>query len=67
MQKQEFKKWEKESDELCEEMDEWRETYSCPHNCWEWKRWKFCQHLRKARAKEFGEEIELQIIKLVDI
>jgi len=57
----------KTANELCEEMDKWRETYSCPYNCWEWKKWKYCQHLRKARARVYGKEIEEQIEALIKL
>lgn len=53
--------------ELLEKMDEWRDSYTCDKNCWEWKKWKFCQHLRKARAKIFEKEIEMQMDGFVNL
>ena len=53
--------WEEENKDLLKNMSEWRKSYICKNNCWEWKKWKFCEHLRKERARVFSTEINNQI------
>lgn len=59
--------WWADNQEIVRKMTEWRKGYVCNNNCWEWKKWGFCSHLRKARAKKFGSEIRMQVENLMEI
>lgn len=59
--------WLETNNELVKRMHEWRDGYVCKHNCWEWKKWKFCSHLSQARGKRFRKEIDEQIFALIRI
>lgn len=59
--------WEEKNNNLTKKMEEWRKHYHCSNNCTEWKKWKFCSHLRKARAQKFNKEISKQIQMLINI
>lgn len=61
-----IKSWEKINEKLLEDIDLFREQYVCHRNCEEWKRWKYCLHLRKAIARKFSEKIDSQMESLVD-
>jgi hypothetical protein len=59
--------WQNQNKELLEKIDNFREGYTCKCKCWEWEKWEYCIHLRKAIAKRFEKEIEMQILSLAKI
>ena len=59
--------WKEANKQLIVRMENWRESYSCKHNCLEWQKWKFCAHLRRTRAKVFAKEIHGQIKELMNL
>lgn len=59
--------WEERNKLLLKKMSEWRDSYTCQYNCWEWKEWKFCKHLKKERARIFNKEIEFVMSSLISI
>ena len=59
--------WKRNNEKLLNKMNEWRENYFCRNDCEEWKKWEFCNHLRKARAEKFSKEMDEQIKRLITI
>ena len=59
-----YAEWEKANKELTKDMSDWRDQYKCRGNCLEWRKWKYCKHLVKARVKYFRVRIEESINNL---
>ncbi len=62
-----LKDWEKRNSIILNEMDKWRDSYTCKCNCKEWQKWGYCPHLRNALANKFSKEIEIQISSLINL
>lgn len=58
--------WTKRNKELLKKINKFRDNFTCKCNCWEWKKWKYCTHLRNAIGKIFESEIEVQIGELAE-